>query len=471
MASMELQLISRIIRKGHLKQVLDWGITLDDFLTDEGKHYFSHMLRYLQDPDSRGGQPGIYAFAQLYPNFEVVDDDITPTDAICKEVRKKRLVIDARTIIDRISDVVDTDPIEAATQARRVADSIIELGYSKKTDVRFGDSLAKTLDKYDQLAQGIDLSAGQWPWAPIQEETLGIQKDDYVVYYGRPKSMKSWVLAYHASKAFDDGKKPLIYTKEMHPDNIFMRIAACMARLPYREFRQARLTPQELARVTDLKEMLKEMEARDMVCLSGRDAPGGKDTVEWLHAKIEKHKPDIVFIDGIYLMTDSQGGPRQKDHEKVRNISRGLRQMVLSTGIPLVSTIQANRQAAKNNDSNLDEVAFSDSVGQDATVIARVINEKTTPTIALVIGGSREFSLHGFRIHGVPATNFEFKEIMSEKEIGKAKEKDASESEGDKNANAHAKPNGKNGNPVQKEADKRTLRALKRQFQVNNLSK
>jgi hypothetical protein len=469
MASMELQLISRIIRKGHLKQALEWGITLDDFLTDEGKHYFSHMLRYLQDPDSRGGQPGIYAFAQLYPNFEVVDDDITPTDAICKEVRKKRLTIDCRTIIDRVSDVVELDPIEAATQALRVASSIIELGYSKKTDVKFGDSLEKTLDKYAQLADGVDLSSGQWPWYPLQEETMGVQKDDYIIYYGRPKSMKSWVLAYHAAHAFDAGKKPLIYTKEMHPDNIFMRIAACMAKLPYREFRQAKLTAQELARVTDLNLMLKEMGSRDMVCLSGRDAPGGKDTVEWLHAKIEKHKPDIVFIDGIYLMTDSSGGPRQKDHERVRNISRGLRQMVLSTNIPLVGTIQANRQAAKNQEANLDEVAFSDSIVQDATVIARVINEKTTPTIALVIGGSREFTLHGFRIHGVPATNFEFKELMSEKEINKAKEKDTSDSEGEKNANAHAKPNGANGGALQKEANKRHVRALKKQFQVNNL--
>lgn len=470
MASMELQLISRIIKRGCLKEVLDWGITAEDFLTDEGKHYFTHMLRYIQDSDSHGGQLGSSAFRQLYPNFELVDDDITPTDSLCKEVRKKRLTIDCRTIIDRVADIVDLDPIEAATQARRVADTIIELGFSKKTDVKFGDSLDRTLLKYEQLAAGIDLSAARWPWEPLQEETMGVQRDDYIVYYGRPKSMKSWVLAYHAAHSFDDGKKPLIYTKEMHPDNIFMRIAACMAKLPYREFRQAKLTNEELARVTDLREMLKEMAARDMICLSGRDAPGGKDTVEWLHAKIEKHKPDIVFIDGIYLMTDSAGGPRQKDHERVRNISRGLRQMVLSTGIPLVSTIQANRQAAKNSESNLDEVAFSDSIGQDGTVIMRVINEKTTPTIALVIGGSREFSLHGLRIHGVPATNFAFKEIMSEKEINKAQQKDAADGEGEKNAAKHARGNGKTADPIQKEATRKYERVLRQQFKTNGIA-
>jgi hypothetical protein len=121
---------------------------------------------------------------------------------------------------------------------------------------------------------------------------------------------------------------------------------------------------------------------------------------------MEKHKPDIVFIDGMYLMTDARGPKNQKDNSRVQNISRDLRSTVLSTGVPIIATIQANRKADENEDANLAEIAFSDAIGQDATLAIRVINEKNTPALSLVIGGSREFYLDGFRVHGVPAVNF-----------------------------------------------------------------
>jgi replicative DNA helicase len=312
------------------------------------------------------------------------------------------------------------------------------------------------------IEAGVDLSKAHYPWEAMDEVTGGLTGEDYIIYYGRPKSMKSWVLAEHASHTFDQGKKPLIYTKEMHPDNIFMRMAACQARLPYQEFRLAKLNADEKERLYMLKRMVDDMmKSDDMICLSGRDAPNGQDTVEWLQAKIEKYNPDVVFIDGIYLMTDSKGSKRQKDNYRVQNISRGLRDLVLSTEIPIVGTIQANRDAAKHQDANLDEIAFSDAIGQDATVAVRVINEKNKPTIALVLGGSREFSFHGCRIHGVPATNFGYIEELTEKEITKAKDGDVSGEEGG-STTAHArKPKNKAAAEARRRAKSNTKRHLR----------
>src|SRR5690606_37798525 len=426
------------------------------------------MMTYLQDPEAKGGQLGAYAFAQLYPNFQFVDDDITPLEALCKEVRKRRLSVECKSAIDRILDLAETDPIAAAAQGERILKGVYELGYSKKTDVRFAESIDRTLQRMELIEQGVDLSIASWPWTAIQDETMGIQKDDYIVYYGRPKSMKSWVLAKHIAHTYINGQKALIYTKEMHPDNIFMRVAACIAGIPYREFRQGKLTADEKKLIYDLRNMAHELSiGNDMICLSGRDAPGGKDTVDWLEAKIDRHKPDLVFIDGMYLMSDSVGSARQKDHDRVRNISRSLRQMIFNTGTPVICTLQANRQAAKNQNAELDEIAFSDAIGQDATVIIRVINEKTSPTIAMVIGGSREFELHGFRIYGVPATNFEFKEIMTEKEINKAKEKDQGDGEEEKAA-AHAKERNGAAN-IQREARSRQEQLIMQQLKANGL--
>ena len=109
------------------------------------------------------------------------------------------------------------------------------------------------------------------------------------------------------------------------------------------------------------------------------------------------------------------------------NISRDIRQMILEMKKPVISTIQANRKAAGHQRAELDEIAFSDAIGQDATLAARVINDKNSDTISIVIGGSREFDLGGFKINGVPAVDFSFHSLLTAKEIEKAKEQDTTD--------------------------------------------
>jgi hypothetical protein len=102
--------------------------------------------------------------------------------------------------------------------------------------------------------------------------------------------------------------------------------------------------------------------------------------------------------------------------------------------------MQANRKAAGHSNAELDEMAYADAVGQDATLAVRVINEKGKPTLALVVGGSREFYLHGIRIGGIPGTDFEEKEMLTEKDISRAKEEDAKKEDDVDSPASHAKP-------------------------------
>lgn len=239
-------------------------------------------------------------------------------------------------------------------------------------------------------------------------------------------SMKSWVLSYLIAHFYHTlGLRVLVYTKEMTPKNIYRRIAACIGKLPYQEMRFGKMNKYEKDALLDIRDMAQELKHKDnMWCLSGKDTPGGGsgDTISWLTTKVQKYKPQVVLIDGLYLM--STGKTNQKDNIRVQTISRECRQMVLDTGIPVVATAQANRQAAGHMTANLDEIAYSDAIGQDATAAFRVINEKQTPTIILATAGSREFSMDGFRIHAVPAETFEFHSVITEKELQKAKEKD-----------------------------------------------
>ena len=436
MASRELQLLSRIIRTGDIDTAVGWGITRNDFMTGEARAMFEHILSY--HTAHKQSVIGPEAAKSYYPTFQMCDDPSMHTEALCREVRNNRLAIEGGKRIAEAQALLQTDPAAAITMLSSASADLMSLTSSNTTDVRAEDAFARIMQNYHLRKQGYTMSVANWPWEPIQRVTGGIEEAEYVVFYGRPKSMKSWVLAYIISSMVLQGKRGVIYTKEMGADDIYKRILACIAEIPYEGLRLGTLDAHGEAACRSAVDFFHVAQERgNLICLSGQDCPEGGDTVHWLQSKIATYKPDFAAVDGMYLMSDSRGA--KKDHERVRNISRDLRQMTLSTRIPLFATLQANRKAAGHSEANLDELAFSDSVGQDATQIFRVINEKNKPTIAIIAAGAREFELNGWRTHGIPATNFGYFGELTDKEIENAKESDTGDAD-EKRPNGTRKP-------------------------------
>lgn len=409
MASWEHQLISRIIRTGELSKVTEWGISDLDFTTAEAQTMFGRMVQYQSSPETRGAVWGPMSLHTLYPNYVLCDDPSMTLDALCQEVRKDRVKAQTRQLILEIGDLNEYDPAEAINLLHQKAADIHNDMSPKKTDVHLADGFRKAVVDMEMIEAGMDVSVCPWPWAPIQNKTLGIRENDYIVFYGRPKSMKSWVLCYLIAWFVYHGKRILIYTKEMPAWEVCERIGCCIAQVDYERFITGTLVPDERQNVIATLHWLESLKGQSMfVVLDAKDARG-KDTVSWLSSKVEKYVPEAVFVDGIYLMKDQHGAKRQND--RVRGVSQDLRQMVLAYNVPIIGTIQANRDAAKNEEANTDEIAFSDSIGQDITHLIRVVNEKNSDTLALVMGNvARRFKLNGFRIYGIPSLNFSVKD-------------------------------------------------------------
>jgi replicative DNA helicase len=444
LANKEHALLSYIIKNGKLNEAIEWGLTADDFTDGISKKMFDHMLTMRRDPSFKGAQMGVNSIKTLYPAFNFCDDDTMSVEAYCINVRKERLLQINAGVAQDLSNTKDDPVITASRCLSTLQTRVLSVGYGQQNDVSFASALDRGIIDHDLRQSGKDMSVAKWPWEPFNTASGGLEKDDYICFYGRPKSKKSWVLAEFIADIYRQGKTPLVYTKEMTADNIFKRVGACLEHLPYQDFRLGRLSDEERQRLTKLLNVANDLRrwGKDMICLDGKDTSSG-DTIEWLTSKVQKYKPDVVFIDGLYLMSDNRGGKGQKDNFRVQNISRAAREMVLMTGTPLVATMQATRTAAAHKGANLDEIAYSDAIGQDVTAAIRVINEdfeEELPRITMVVGGAREFRFNGCQIYGVPATNFEYIRELSQKEVDKAKEHD--EKRDDKETGSAAKPGG-----------------------------
>jgi len=126
--------------------------------------------------------------------------------------------------------------------------------------------------------------------------------------------------------------------------------------------------------------------------------PGRTTTVSAIAAKIALHRPDVVFIDGTYLM-DSEEDVPQGSPQALTSITRALKQLASRTEIPIVQTTQALSWKAKRGVLSLDSIGYSSSFAQDSDVIFGVeeVKEDGQPKpndLVLRIIASRNCPVH-----------------------------------------------------------------------------
>lgn len=433
----EMMMIMKIIKSGNLRHAIEFGITPEDFTTSESQAMYRRLLTVYQHSESSGTVLGPTLAEQEFKNlpWSQVDEHVT-LDYLCHAVRKGRLLSTAGAFIASLVKHHENQDMDAIiNQARLFTDNVSRVGTSRNHDVDGARGLASVVEKYDRRKSGEDKGAAMWPWRQLTNQVGPVLRDDYIIYYGRPKQMKSWLLFNQAADMILQDIPITIYTKEMTTDSVYQRLAGIIAMVPYMGLRMSQFTPEVEARFKEtMADMIRRFHQQKdgLWVLSGKDM-GGKDTISWFRSKAERYKSKMLFIDGMYLMSP-ENGKLVKTNERLENVSRAARNMVLELETPLACTLQANRQAAKHDKGELDEIAMSDAFSQDCTVAMRVIRDKARQpdgrqTVSLIVAGAREWDIEGIRVYAEPCTDFGFHSILSDKEIAKAKDQESADQE------------------------------------------
>lgn len=137
----------------------------------------------------------------------------------------------------------------------------------------------------------------------------------------------------------------------------------------------------KLGQLGDMKEeeyfaelrKLKERKDIGTFIISGDSAHGfGVSAVQ---AKIEEYDPDLVIVDGSYLLEDEDGG--QAMWEKVTNITRKLKRTANGTGKPIIQSSQLSAKTGKEGKANSQStISFSQSFAQDSDLVIEPFRDK-----------------------------------------------------------------------------------------------
>jgi KaiC/GvpD/RAD55 family RecA-like ATPase len=360
-------LVAAILKEGKAAydRALLRGITANR-LRGEGSLAFAFLHNYVQtfngwpSEDMLAGRTGV-----------MLDAPDNSTDFFIEEVHKRNLSTKVHQGIFEANQLLGAlKPEDAFLALSRTVASINEdrAGTLAIQNIfRIGPEVLKY---HDMIAAG--MRGIQTPWDGINETTLGFWPEDLIIFVARLGVGKTWaaiLVAHHAWK--NQGKRVLFITTEVSKLRIAMRFYAAHTKLSYTDLTHGRLG--NMGRREVLEKAINELMDVDGFHVVGGDFDFQLESVI---AAIEMAKPDLVVVDGVYLLRVT-GATRT---ERMANIFDELKRIAKRKQIPMVITTQLNREAKKDMDSkkdpSADNIAMSDAGGWNADGVFGLTQDK-----------------------------------------------------------------------------------------------
>ena len=365
MADHERNLISRILISGELRDVLDRKVTEEMFVDDRNRAVFSYVMNYYK---KYGELPTLEVIEESFPDYEMPHVR-EPLPYCIDRVVECYIRNKGSDILLRNAEKLLREPLSGLDTIRKDF-SRLTLDAVPTEDANLLETIDKRKQKYLDLKNMKGIDGYPSPWGVLNACTMGWHPEDFVVIVSRPKIGKTWMLTIFGHYAWENNLSALFISNEMATQQIERRFDAVNFQLPYNELRSGLLpTPFEEKYFKGLEE-LSQLDRPPMWTI------GNIGGVSAIGAKIDEYKPDIVLVDGMYLLPDDRRGGNR--WERTSNVSRDLKLLAKQKKIPIIATTQFNRtvEGVKFDEVTLGMLGFSDSIGQDADVVIGLFSNK-----------------------------------------------------------------------------------------------
>lgn len=420
-ASWGIRLVDAVVRDGRLGPIRDAGIT-PEMLSGPARVALDFILRFADQPSTKGRVPPREYVDQHVPIIEWPGrcDASTPLDTLCQLVKAEYVRREIEIISEEVNDLAEDDPFEAAEMGRR---RFAELTTSSSDSIQVVDGLdgltEMLQERQRRLTSGEGLLGLPFPWKVLNEATLGIQEGDVVLYYGLPKSMKTWLALLTAAHVFmTTDARIMIYTPEMRVQQMQLRLASLFAEVDYTKPLKGWKDPEEEAY---FYQICRDLEAaqqdpdgpgnRLWFC-KGDFHPSKKNPLGTLPELVEAFEPALLVLDSAYHLADDL------DPKVLARFNRAVKRMTDDLRVRTVyvnqeNEIRAVKAAMAGKDPRTSTSSGGQSIIESCDIAIRVIKmlKGGRARLSLLIQAARETTLEGFTINGRPAYDFSFQSL------------------------------------------------------------
>lgn len=364
MSKYEKAVISRILMNDEWPVLEERGITSWHFQDKLCKSVIAFMADFKK---KYGAIPSVELIEESFSELKVTSAK-DPVDFYLDKVienfarneTSKMLLNSAKELAGKPTETIEKLHSELAA---------LSLDVAPTKDDGLQDSVGGRKERYLRIKNVGGMDGIPTPWKVLDEATMGLHAGDFIAIVSRPGTGKTFLLTLFSDFIVSNGLKVLFVTNEMSNTQIIQRFDAIHFKLPFKELR-AGLLPDYLEE--RYFEGLSEMEGQENKMVVTQNIHG----VSSIGTKIDQYKPDVVIVDGMYLLADDEKA--QNKWENITNISRNIKKLARKKKVPIIATTQFNRatEDIAINKVTLASLGFSDSIGQDADVVLGMFRTK-----------------------------------------------------------------------------------------------
>jgi replicative DNA helicase len=303
------------------------------------------------------------------PDIETPEPFAFYVDQLIDRYTQKKLGVMTQEVIDNLNQAKLT---EAKGVLTNTLSHLTSIEVRQRLISLVDDAETEYTHLFKQKNSGLLKPIGMgWPY--LDNMTGGLVSGDIVSIVGRPGQGKSFIAMYSALQMWREQKKNILFVSmEMPAEEVLARMIAMYTKVDPGNVKKAELSNAEMSLV-----------------IKGLGGMAMEDTHFWvLDANLSgtvmdifsigaNLKPDVVFVDGAYLLRSTNS--RLGRYERVAENAELLKKMAHNAGIPCVPSWQFNREASKKNKKSevmgLEDIAYSDVIGQISSIVLGLFEE------------------------------------------------------------------------------------------------
>lgn len=345
----------------------------DEFFSDY-KDEFNYIKNHLQ---KYGNIPDVETFLSIFSDFDyitVTESDKYLLDALYDD-RNKRVLA---TTFNRVRDAINSGDTERAMQIySESSEQLMQAKHLEAVDIY------KDFSRYDAYLSRTKNIENYYVTTgfPELDEVIGgwDRKEELSTIVARTNTGKSMILYKTALAAAEQGLTVGIYSGEMSENKVGYRIDTMLSHIS-----NTKLTHGDISVNNDYKTFLDSVGDRlkGKILVLTPPMINGTAGVSALRAFIEKYHLDMLCVDQHSLLEDDRKA--RNPVERAANISKDLKNLQVMAQIPIISVSQQNREDTSEKGVDTKNIAQSDRIGQDSTVVIFLERKDSVMTLTLV---------------------------------------------------------------------------------------
>jgi replicative DNA helicase len=359
-ADNEVRLISRAIRTRDISPLLERGVESSWFFNEDSRLIWdflrNHWTKYQEVPTAT-------TVLDNFPTYKLlaVDDSLDYLLDQLIEFRKRQKSIE---VVQQAADAIAVGDHNSAIKIMGQGfATLIDEGSGSATEIDLTkDAMNRYQEYLDIKTRPNGLLGIATGFQVMDMATAGLQPGQLVTIIAPPKTGKSVLAMQMAVNVHNDGFVPMFQSFEMSNLEQQHRHDAMRAHISHGRMVRGALNPSEETRY---QKMLTDMEGMHKFYLT--ESISGA-TVSQLAIKLEKLRPQILFVDGVYLMFDEISQERGTPLA-LKNITQSMKRLAQKYEIPIVQSTQVLSYKMKKGQVTADSIGYSSSFHQDSDVI------------------------------------------------------------------------------------------------------